>query len=48
MPSGSPRALESWIVLLDVSGLDLRALREPLDPRSGKPASVLFMAQRRG
>ncbi|WP_395071035.1 class I SAM-dependent methyltransferase [Paraburkholderia silvatlantica] len=42
------RTLESWIALLDMSGLDLRALREPLDPRSGKPASVLFMAQRRG
>ncbi|HKR47281.1 MAG TPA: methyltransferase domain-containing protein [Paraburkholderia sp.] len=42
------RTLESWIALLDMSGLDLRALREPLDPRSGKPASVLFIAQRRG
>ncbi|PYE12889.1 class I SAM-dependent methyltransferase [Paraburkholderia silvatlantica] len=41
------RTLESWTALLDMSGFDLRALREPLDPRSGKPASVLFMAQRR-
>lgn len=42
------RTLESWIALLGASGLALRAMREPLDPRSGKPASVLFMAQRRG
>lgn len=42
------RTLESWIALLDESGFDLRAMREPLDPRSGKPASVLFVAQRRG
>jgi 2-polyprenyl-3-methyl-5-hydroxy-6-metoxy-1,4-benzoquinol methylase len=41
------RTLESWIALLAASGLVLRAMREPLDPRSGKPASVIFIAQRR-
>ncbi|WP_322045548.1 class I SAM-dependent methyltransferase [Paraburkholderia sp. J67] len=39
------RTLESWIALFDASGLTLRALREPLDPRTGKPASVMFIAQ---
>jgi 2-polyprenyl-3-methyl-5-hydroxy-6-metoxy-1,4-benzoquinol methylase len=42
------RTLESWIALLNESGLVLRRMREPLDPRTGKPASVLFIAQRRG
>jgi 2-polyprenyl-3-methyl-5-hydroxy-6-metoxy-1,4-benzoquinol methylase len=41
------RTLESWIALLDASGLVLRRMYEPLDPRSGKPASVLFIAQPR-
>ncbi|RAR51358.1 methyltransferase family protein [Paraburkholderia unamae] len=40
------RTLESWIALIASSGLTLHAMREPLDPRSGKPASVLFVAQR--
>jgi 2-polyprenyl-3-methyl-5-hydroxy-6-metoxy-1,4-benzoquinol methylase len=41
------RTLESWIALLAASGLVMRAMREPLNPRSGKPASVIFIAQRR-
>jgi 2-polyprenyl-3-methyl-5-hydroxy-6-metoxy-1,4-benzoquinol methylase len=42
------RTLEGWIALLDASGFILRRMREPIDPRSGKPASVLFIAQSRG
>lgn len=41
------RTLQSWIALLDAGGLMLREMREPLDPRTGKPASVIFVAQRR-
>jgi 2-polyprenyl-3-methyl-5-hydroxy-6-metoxy-1,4-benzoquinol methylase len=41
------RTLQTWIELLCASGLSLRALREPLDPRTGRPASVIFMAQAR-
>jgi 2-polyprenyl-3-methyl-5-hydroxy-6-metoxy-1,4-benzoquinol methylase len=38
------RTLESWIALLRSSGLQLRELREPLDPQHGRPASALFIA----
>lgn len=38
------RTLESWITLFSRAGLHLRALREPLDPRTGRPASVIFIA----
>jgi 2-polyprenyl-3-methyl-5-hydroxy-6-metoxy-1,4-benzoquinol methylase len=38
------RTLHSWLELLRVSGLTLRELQEPLDPRTGKPASVIFRA----
>jgi 2-polyprenyl-3-methyl-5-hydroxy-6-metoxy-1,4-benzoquinol methylase len=41
------RTLHTWLELLSASGLTLRALQEPLDPRTGKPASVLFLAQAR-
>ena len=40
------RTLESWIRLLLDSGLTLDGLQEPLDPSSGKPASVLLTAIR--
>jgi len=39
------RTLESWIDLLRASGLRLDALREPIDPRTGKPASVIVVAR---
>jgi 2-polyprenyl-3-methyl-5-hydroxy-6-metoxy-1,4-benzoquinol methylase len=39
------RTLESWIEMLGSSGLSLCALREPIDPRTGMPASVIFVAQ---
>jgi 2-polyprenyl-3-methyl-5-hydroxy-6-metoxy-1,4-benzoquinol methylase len=39
------RTLQSWMRLIVDSGFALREIREPLDPRSGKPASVIFIAQ---
>ena len=39
------RTLESWTRLFHRSGLHVRALREPLHPVSGKPVSVIFIAQ---
>lgn len=39
------RTVESWIKLLTVSGFRLIESREPLDPRSGEPASVIFIAE---
>ncbi|HUW53429.1 MAG TPA: methyltransferase domain-containing protein [Rhodanobacter sp.] len=39
------RTLESWLGLFRSSGLQLCELREPLHPVSGKPASVIFIAQ---
>ncbi len=38
------RTLETWIRLFEQSGLDLREVREPLHPNTGKPASILFIA----
>jgi 2-polyprenyl-3-methyl-5-hydroxy-6-metoxy-1,4-benzoquinol methylase len=40
------RTLESWIRLFADHGLHLREIREPLHPASGRPASVIFVAQR--
>lgn len=40
------RTLPTWLELLRVSGLTLRTLHEPLDPRTGKPASVILIATR--
>ncbi|NML30895.1 class I SAM-dependent methyltransferase [Paraburkholderia antibiotica] len=39
------RTLQTWIELIGASGLVLRQMREPLHPRTGKPASVIFRAQ---
>lgn len=38
------RTLESWIALLDSSNLHLVALREPLDPSSRRPLSLVLIA----
>jgi SAM-dependent methyltransferase len=38
------RTLESWVRLFERHGLQLKALREPLHPTTGRPASVLFIA----
>jgi SAM-dependent methyltransferase len=42
------RTLGTWLELIGTSGLTLRALQEPLDPRTGRPASVVFRAHRTG
>ncbi len=39
------RTVESWIRLLRDSGLDILACREPVHPRTGKPASILFVSR---
>jgi SAM-dependent methyltransferase len=41
------RTLESWKRLIEESGLGLTETREPTDPRTGKPASVIFIADAR-
>jgi 2-polyprenyl-3-methyl-5-hydroxy-6-metoxy-1,4-benzoquinol methylase len=38
------RTLGSWLALFRRYGLTLLQLREPLDPRSQRPASVIFIA----
>jgi 2-polyprenyl-3-methyl-5-hydroxy-6-metoxy-1,4-benzoquinol methylase len=38
------RTLESWVRLFRRHGLAVRELREPIDPLSGQPASVIFHA----
>jgi hypothetical protein len=42
------RTMESWVRLLRDSGFVLRELREPVHPISGKPASVIFVAEATG
>ena len=39
------RTLESWVALLGAAGLGLKEMREPVHPHTGKPASVIFVAQ---
>jgi 2-polyprenyl-3-methyl-5-hydroxy-6-metoxy-1,4-benzoquinol methylase len=39
------RTLESWMKLLSDSGFRLIESREPVDPRSREPASVIFIAE---
>ncbi len=39
------RTLASWMQLLTQAGFALLALREPLHPQTGRPASVIFVAQ---
>ena len=41
------RTLESWVRLLDESGFRIVERREPVDPRSGRAASVIFIARPR-
>jgi len=40
------RTMASWIALFNATGWRVQELREPLHPHHGRPASVLFMAQR--
>ena len=37
------RTLATWVALLVSSGLRITDLREPLDPRTGRPASVILV-----
>lgn len=39
------RTLESWVALLVASGLRLGALREPVHPTTGRPASLILVAE---
>lgn len=41
------RTLESWISLLASGGLEVRELREPIDPRTSRPASLILIARRK-
>jgi 2-polyprenyl-3-methyl-5-hydroxy-6-metoxy-1,4-benzoquinol methylase len=38
------RTVETWTRLFEQSGLDMKEVREPLHPNTGKPASILFIA----
>lgn len=40
------RTIESWIDLLIASGFNLLQSREPVNPRTGKPASIIFICTR--
>jgi 2-polyprenyl-3-methyl-5-hydroxy-6-metoxy-1,4-benzoquinol methylase len=42
------RTLESWVQLIVASGLTLVEMREPMHPATGKPASVVFVAEPAG
>lgn len=39
------RTLENWVRLFLDNGFRLHELREPIDPESGKPVSVIFIAE---
>ena len=39
------RTMESWETLLANSGFRIRETREPVHPETGKPASVIFIAE---
>jgi 2-polyprenyl-3-methyl-5-hydroxy-6-metoxy-1,4-benzoquinol methylase len=41
------RTLGSWVALLRDAGLQIITLREPLHPRTGRPASLLMVAEPR-
>lgn len=40
------RTLESWVSLFSDNGLRLMALHEPVHPKTGKPASAIFVGVR--
>lgn len=39
------RTLESWKRIFEVNAMQLLELREPVNPNSGQPASVIFIAE---
>lgn len=42
------RTIESWINLYLAAGLRLCEIREPVHPKTGKPASIIFIGQAAG
>jgi 2-polyprenyl-3-methyl-5-hydroxy-6-metoxy-1,4-benzoquinol methylase len=42
------RTLQTWVALLIGSGMTLAEMREPINPATGKPASVVFIASTAG
>lgn len=40
------RTIETWVRLVVESGLDLVELREPIHPNSGRPASLIVIAEK--
>ena len=42
------RTLESWVTLFVNNGLRLREVREPLHPKTQKPASIIFIGDSAG
>jgi 2-polyprenyl-3-methyl-5-hydroxy-6-metoxy-1,4-benzoquinol methylase len=38
------RTLATWVSMFHLCGLALLEMREPVDPKTGKPASVIFIA----
>jgi len=42
------RTLQSWVELIGRSGLTLSELREPINPSTGKPASIVIIARAAG
>jgi len=41
------RTLGTWVTMVSASGLAIDEMREPVDPQTGKPASVIFIAKAR-
>lgn len=41
------RTLGTWVTMIDQAKLALVEMREPVDPKTGKPASVIFIVQAR-
>lgn len=39
------RTLATWVTMFPAAGLKLVEMREPVDPRTSKPASVIFVTQ---
>jgi len=40
------RTLKSWQALYQANGLRLREIREPVHPRTGRPASIIFIGEK--
>ena len=39
------RTLETWVALLTTNGFGIEEIREPVNPKTGKPASVILIAK---